>query len=132
MVMVYGEPPSMYYWTPFVKSREHLNAELNQDRRLVEGYLRFLRSNPDSKDATEIEAEAESISCFGIRDWSKEPFEAGCHIWKPGIHAEEAIKELTAFSMHGSPSRKISTSVERLIRISRASSRAVYERPCRS
>jgi monoamine oxidase len=102
IVMVYGDPPSMNYWTPFVQKPEHLKAELNLDCRLVEGYLQYLRSNPTSTDAKEIKAEAELISCFGIRDWSKEPFEAGCHIWKPGVRVEEAIKELTAFSLNGS------------------------------
>jgi hypothetical protein len=102
--MVYGDPPSMYYWTPFVQQQEHLKAELNLDRRLVEGYLQYLRSNPDNTNIKEIEAEAELISCFGIRDWSREPFEAGCHIWKAGVRAEEAIKELTAFSLEGSSS----------------------------
>ncbi len=99
IVMVYGDPPSMHYWTPFVQQQEHLKAELNLDQRLVEGYLRYLRANPDNTDVKEIEAEAELISCFGIRDWSRKPFEAGCHIWKAGVRAEEAIKELTAFSL---------------------------------
>ena len=103
IVMVYGDPPSMNYWTPFVRQQEHLKAELNLDQRLVKGYLQYLRSNPDSTDSKEIEAEAESISCFGIRDWSREPFEAGCHIWKAGVRVEEAIKELTAFSLYGAP-----------------------------
>jgi hypothetical protein len=98
IVMVYGDPPSMHYWIPFVQHQEHLKAELNLDKRLVEGYLQYLRSNPDSTDIRELEAEAELISCFGIRDWSREPFEGGCHIWKAGVHVEEAIKELTAFS----------------------------------
>lgn len=102
--MVYGEPPSMHYWTPFVQHRNHLKAELNQDQRLVEGYIRYLRSNSDSTDAEEMKAEADSISSFGIRDWSREPFEAGCHIWKAGLRVEEAIEELTAFSLHGGSS----------------------------
>jgi monoamine oxidase len=103
IVMVYGDPPSMHYWTPFVQQQEHLKAELNLDKRLVEGYLQYLRSNPDNTDVRKIEAEAELISCFGIRDWSREPFEAGCHIWKAGVRTEEAIKELTAFSLQDSP-----------------------------
>ncbi|WP_048140221.1 flavin monoamine oxidase family protein [Methanosarcina horonobensis] len=102
MVMVYGDQPSMNYWTPFVQQREHKKAEMNLDKRLVEGYLRYLRANPDNNDIKEIEAEAKLISCFGIRDWSREPFEAGCHIWKAGVRVEEAIKELTAFSLDGS------------------------------
>ena len=100
IVMVYGDPPSMYYWTPFIQKQEHLKAELNLDQRLVEGYLLYLRSNPDNTDVKETKAEAELISCFGIRDWSREPFEAGCHIWKAGVNVEEAIEELTAFSLH--------------------------------
>lgn len=107
IVMVYGDSPSMHYWRPFVQQKGHLKAELNLDQRLVEGYLQYLRSNPDSTDIKEIEAEAESISCFGIRDWSREPFEAGCHIWKAGVRVEGAIKELNAFSLRGaSPSNK--------------------------
>jgi len=104
IVMVYGEPPSMHYWTPFVQQRNHLKAELNQDQRLIEGYLRYLRANPDNMDTEEMKAEAELISSFGIRDWSREPFEAGCHIWKAGLRVEEAIKELTAFSLNGGSS----------------------------
>jgi monoamine oxidase len=54
-----------------------------------------------------MKREAELISTFGIRDWSREPFEAGCHIWKAGVNVEEAIKELTAFPLCGeSPSNK--------------------------
>lgn len=103
IVMVYGDEPSMNYWKPFVQQKEHLKAELNLDRRLVEGYLKYLRSNLDNADMKEIEAEAELISCFGIRDWGREPFEAGCHIWKAGVRVEEAIKELSAFSLHDAP-----------------------------
>jgi hypothetical protein len=103
MVMVYGDQPSMHYWTPFVQQKEHLNVELNLDQRLVEGYLRYLCSNPDNTDVKKIEAEAKLISCFGIRDWSREPFEAGCHVWKADVRVEEAIKELTAFSLYGAP-----------------------------
>ena len=97
---VYGDSPSMNYWKPFVQQKEHLKAEMNLDQGLVEGYLQYLRSNPDNTDVREIKAEAELISCFGIRDWSREPFEAGCHIWKTGVRVEEAMKELTAFSLY--------------------------------
>jgi hypothetical protein len=103
IVMVYGDPPSMRYWTPFVQQQEHLKAELNLDKRLVEGYLQYLRPNPENIDLKEMQKEAELISCFGIRDWSREPFEAGCHIWKAGVRAEEAIKKLTAFSLQNAP-----------------------------
>ncbi len=109
LVMVYGDSPSRHCWMPFVQGKEHLKAELNCDCRLIEGYLRYLRSNPDSADVDEIRAEAKLISCFGIRDWSREPYEAGCHAWKAGVRVEEAIRELSAFSLPGAhlPDRNV-------------------------
>jgi hypothetical protein len=44
-----------------------------------------------------MESDAESISCFGIKDWSRKPFEAGCRIWKAGICSKGAIEKLIAF-----------------------------------
>lgn len=114
IVMVYGDLPSLRYWSPFVQQQKHLKAELNLDKRLVEGYMHYLRSNPDSTDIRELEAEAESISCFGIRDWSREPFEGGCHIWKAGVRVEESIKKLTAFSLDSSSSNKPARSVKNI------------------
>jgi hypothetical protein len=38
----------------------------------VKATFSIIRSNPNNKDAKEIEAKL--ISCFGIRDWSREPF----------------------------------------------------------
>jgi len=107
IAMVYGEPPTMHYWTPFVHQREHLKAELNGDRRLVNGYLKYLRSDPDSTDQEAIAAEAAQISCFGIRDWSREPFNAGCHFWKAGVRVEDAIKELSMFSLDASSPKNV-------------------------
>ena len=104
MVMVYGDKPSMNYWMPFVKNEPHLKAELNQDERLLEQYLKYLSPNPGTDDREEREAQLKAITCFGIHDWSRQPFEAGCHIWKPGAKIEEAINELTGCSLSGSSS----------------------------
>ena len=95
--MVYGDASSMHYWMPYVRQREHLRAELNGDPRLVGEALRYLRWDPDSSDAKEMESDAESISCFGIKDWDRKPFEAGCHVWKAGICSKGAIEKLIAF-----------------------------------
>ena len=102
MVMVYGEPPSMHYWTPFVKNNRHLNAEINEDVRLLDYYVKYLATDPGA-DALQKKEELQAITCFGIRDWSREPFGAGCHIWKPGVRADEAIDQLTNFSLPGAP-----------------------------
>ncbi|MDV6344960.1 hypothetical protein [Nitrosomonas sp. Is37] len=42
MVMVYGDAPSMNYWKFFVKNESHQKAEINQDERLIEQYLKYL------------------------------------------------------------------------------------------
>jgi len=104
MVMVYGDTPSMNHWKPFVKNEPHLRAELNGDDRLVERYLRYLSPDPRNTDPAERRNQARAITCFGIRDWSREPFEAGCHIWKPGVNVEEAMDNLKGFSFPGAPS----------------------------
>jgi hypothetical protein len=66
-VVVYGDAPSMHYWMPYVRQKEHLKAELNGDPRPVGAFIRYLRSNSNSSDAKERESEAESISCFGMK-----------------------------------------------------------------
>ncbi|MBW2099852.1 MAG: FAD-dependent oxidoreductase [Deltaproteobacteria bacterium] len=101
MVMMYGEEPSMNYWKPFVKTFSHFQAELNQDERLLDCYVQYLSRNPGITDPREQAAQKNAVTCFGIHDWSREPFEAGCHIWKPGVKIEEAIDTLTRFALSG-------------------------------
>lgn len=99
MVMVYGDAPSMNYWKFFVKNEPHQKAEINQDERLIEQYLKYLTPHPASLSPKERKAQAQAVTCFGIRDWSKEPFEAGCHVWKPGILVDQSIAALASFSL---------------------------------
>lgn len=99
MVMVYGDTPSMNYWKFFVKNEPHQKAEINQDERLIEQYLKYLTPHPGSNNPKERNKQTRAITCFGIRDWSREPFEAGCHIWKPGVPVDESIAMLASFGL---------------------------------
>ncbi|MFZ5428144.1 MAG: flavin monoamine oxidase family protein [Thermodesulfobacteriota bacterium] len=101
MAMVYGERPSMDYWKHMVRREPHLKAELDGDPRLMAYYLKYLSRNPGSTCPLEGNPEINALTCFGIRDWSREPFEAGCHIWKPGYDVVRAIEELTGFGLPG-------------------------------
>ncbi|MCW5601599.1 NAD(P)/FAD-dependent oxidoreductase [Nitrosomonas sp.] len=105
MVMVYGDAPSMNYWKFFVTNEPHQKAEINQNERLIEQYLKYLTPHPGNIHPKERIAQTQAITCFGIRDWSREPFEAGCHIWKPGIQAEQAIALLASFGLADSPAK---------------------------
>ncbi len=108
MVMVYGDSPSRRYWQSFIAQDPHLKAELNQDKRLCDYYRRYLSPATRMADIAEQEAGDGRVTCFGIRDWSREPFEAGVHFWKPGVQIEDAIKELAAFPLsRGSSGRKV-------------------------
>ena len=40
-----------------------------------------------------------SIVAFGIEDWARPPFFAGCHVWKPGAKSWDVGKELVAFAL---------------------------------
>ncbi|SDY96993.1 hypothetical protein [Nitrosomonas sp. Nm33] len=99
MVMVYADAPSMNYWKFFVKNKSHQKAEINQDERLIEQYLKYLTPHPASIDPKERKAQAQAITCFGIRDWGKEPFEAGCYVWKPEILVDQSIAALASFGL---------------------------------
>jgi len=101
MAMVYGEKPSMDYWKHMARGEAHLKAELNGDQRLLGYYLKYLSKNPGCTGPLGGNPEIDAVTCYGIRDWSREPFEAGCHIWKPGYDVERAIEELTGFGLPG-------------------------------
>ncbi|SFM98518.1 FAD-dependent oxidoreductase [Nitrosomonas communis] len=68
MVMVYGDEPFMNYWKFFVRNEPHQKAEINQDERLIEQYLKYLTPHPASLSPKERKAQAQAITCFGIRD----------------------------------------------------------------
>ncbi len=104
MVMVYGDMPSMNYWKTFIRNEPHQKAEINQNERLIEQYLKYLSPHPTSSSPKERKAQAQAITCFGIRDWSREPFEAGCHVWKPGVMVDDSIALLSSFDLAGSRS----------------------------
>ncbi len=106
MVMIYGDAPSMNYCKLFVRNEPHQKAEINQDERLIEQYLQYLTPHPASLSPKERKAQAQAITCFGIRDWSKEPFEAGCHAWKPGIPVDQSIAALASFGIADSISQR--------------------------
>jgi monoamine oxidase len=38
-----------------------------------------------------------SIVHYGMLDWSREPYESGVHLWKPGYKSYDVIKTLKVF-----------------------------------
>ena len=44
---------------------------------------------------------ADGVTGFAIRDWSAEPFGAGCHAWRPGFESTGVRDRLKGFSIAG-------------------------------
>ncbi len=62
-----------------------------------------LRGNERAVAPSEIlfPVEREQVEVCAIRDWSRPPFWAGCHVWKPGAKSWEAVEQLRSFGLLG-------------------------------
>lgn len=49
----------------------------------------------------------EEIGDYAIRDWSRPPYGAGCHAWKPGVESWEVRKRLASFGFDAGGSRNL-------------------------
>ncbi|MBI4285558.1 MAG: FAD-dependent oxidoreductase [Chloroflexi bacterium] len=87
MVMAYCDRPSINFWKGYVTSLCHDKAEIGIDQRLP---LVF---------AERIKTSAENVIAYGIRDWTRQPYRAGVHLWRAGVKPWEVSEQLEAFSL---------------------------------
>jgi hypothetical protein len=59
----------------------------------------------ESHELTEAEL-LESVHTYGIRDWAREPFGAGCHAWAIGARSWEVLERIKAFWLSGAESNE--------------------------
>ena len=101
MVMIYGDEPSLHYWSPFVRrcdagdegaaqsnANSHLKHHLNFYLRAIFGWSPLGAAAPFS------------IVHYGILDWSCDS--TGVHQWRPGFCSEAVMSRLAqgARSVH--------------------------------
>ncbi|MBI2831218.1 MAG: FAD-dependent oxidoreductase [Chloroflexi bacterium] len=92
MVMLYADRPSMSFWSRYVNAGRHDRAEIGGGKRLPLAFAERMDISP------------ENILAFGIRDWAREPYGAGVHLWKAGVQGWKVSEQLAAFSLDdGSP-----------------------------
>jgi len=92
MVMVYADRPGVNFWTQHVASRSHDRAETGCNQHLPMLFAERMNIDPAS------------ITAYGIRDWTRPPYGAGVHLWKPGIEFWKVSEALEAFPLlEGSP-----------------------------
>lgn len=111
MMMLYTDHPATEYWKTLVPSGEdHTEArladstdEIRELRGALAHYLRYDQAHQSGKGASAAEAhprvaDENSIIAYAIRDWSRPPFGAGCHAWRPGSESWNVRKAFKTFA----------------------------------
>lgn len=105
MVMFYTDRPATAYWHPHIME-PHLKPQRDTPAELRADIVRQLAQLLPSDNLNEIahfRRVDHSLRSFLIREWAHSPFGAASHAWRPGIDVVEALSELKAFDLTGSP-----------------------------
>lgn len=130
MVLLYTDRPATEFWAPYVADRDaHDRAEIDRNPALKRPFARYValdakraaeRARAGRPQALTLTAEAqaefadlsveeiarrieESIVTYAIRDWSRPPYGAANHSWRPGVQSLEVRRVLRAFGWPGRP-----------------------------
>lgn len=101
MAMFYCDEPWSEYWADLVEedtsdsNGTHFEAQINRGSRLMNALSKALQSFLSLKDPPKIVE-------WAIRDWGRQPFGGGVHLWKPRAKSADVMNELKAFSLNGS------------------------------
>ena len=121
MAMVYTDRPATEYWNLYVVDPDdHAEPEIDKNDRLEDQFARFFsdeiekaaESGEDpnklvlnefgrrlaSLNAVDrVRAIADSVVTYGIRDWSRAPYDAANHSWRPGVRSGDVRRLFEAF-----------------------------------
>ncbi len=86
-IMVYADRPYINFWSGYVNAENHEEAEMCGDKELPLMFARRMNIDPGN------------IIMYGIRDWSRDPYGAACHLWRPGVQSWKVSEKLEAFSL---------------------------------
>jgi monoamine oxidase len=98
MIMAYTDRPGTQFWADYLpRSEEQDEAEKwsknKSNPRLVSKFEQYLLENKVRN------FKRENLLAYGIRDWSRDPYGAACHAWRPGRKSWEVIGRLKAFPL---------------------------------
>ncbi|MEO5728169.1 MAG: NAD(P)/FAD-dependent oxidoreductase [Byssovorax sp.] len=99
MAMLYTDRPATEFWKVYVEGEVHDRAEIDGSEELKRQLLEYL--GVDLQDAAGRQRPAGAVTTWAIRDWSREPYGAGCHTWRPGAKSWEVLERLKAFCLPG-------------------------------
>jgi monoamine oxidase len=96
MVMLYTDRPATEFWKVYVEGEIHDRAEIDRSAELKRQLFKYLGVDFQSPAGQRL---AEAVTTWGIRDWSREPYGAGAHTWRPGAKSWEVLERLKAFCL---------------------------------
>lgn len=94
MIMLYGDEPTLNYWSPFCQNHVMNEPEENANPHLLNHLNHYIRKLFPGNQHSVI------IKHYSIMDWSRPPSECGVHMWRPGFLSEDIIKELISVGEH--------------------------------
>jgi len=97
MIMIYGDLPTINYWRVFHK-RESVFPIGDRNDHLKNHLAHYLRTL--FADENKPNTLPHTILHYSIMDWSHAPYNAGVHLWKPGVVSEDIIGFLSFFGHH--------------------------------
>lgn len=106
VVGLYCDTPWAAYWAALVDDEngmpgEQIRPSMNVGRGLPETLAMWIQ-RMFALQHTPIILE------WGIRDWGRPPFDAGIHLWRPGVDAEEIMRELSSFTLCAKSTAQVS------------------------
>jgi hypothetical protein len=130
MVLLYTDRPATEFWAPYVVDRDHHDrAEIDRNPALKKPFARYVakeaqlaarRAREGQPHHLRLTAAAQadfadlpldeiarriedSIVTYAIRDWSRPPYGAANHSWRPGVRSLEVRATLRAFGWPNQP-----------------------------
>jgi monoamine oxidase len=115
-MMLYTDRPALHFWADY-ELGSAADLELPQDRA-VRWFLKHERARTEldtgnprlwrrfvqyARDYEHNDFTVDRLLACGLRDWSRAPYGAAVHVWRPRRESWNVMKSLTAFSLDGGP-----------------------------
>jgi hypothetical protein len=98
VVGLYCDAPWAAYWAALVdedenwRPGEQIRPSMNVGHGLRETLAMWIQRMFELQHSP-------TIMEWGIRDWGSPPFDAGIHLWRPGMDSEEIMRDLSSFAL---------------------------------
>lgn len=117
MVMVYTDNPALQFWTDYLTGTGGTESEAIQEKATCwflksdQAHTEDDTDNPRlwrrfvqyARDYEHNDFTVDRLLACGMRDWSKDPYGAAVHVWRPRQESWTVMQKLAAFTMGRAP-----------------------------